>query len=147
MQCFQWVWFSHTSGCIYVSVRQGTTITHISPLCNGSVSVHRSRCRSQSWSQWGKTRQSGQISCTLCSLPVPLLVAWDDQTNLASCFPQCAGTPVHKEELNIYILIYFPYKKLNVFSLFHRLFLKNKTELKIFGRHHESNPGLLRVRL
>ncbi len=28
---------------------------------------------------------------------------------------------------------------LDVFSLFHRLFLNN-TELKIFGRHWESNP-------
>ena len=32
--------------------------------------------------------------------------------------------------------------KLDVFSLFHRLFLKN-TELKIFGLHWESNTGLL----
>ncbi len=31
---------------------------------------------------------------------------------------------------------------LDVFSLFHRLFL-NITELKIFGRHQVSNPGQL----
>ncbi len=31
--------------------------------------------------------------------------------------------------------------KLDVFSLFYRVF--NNTELKIFGRHRESNPGPL----
>ncbi len=33
--------------------------------------------------------------------------------------------------------------KLDEFSLFHRLFFFNNTELKIFGRHRESNPGPL----